>query len=54
MKRSLLKLILILGIVYIGGHLAYFIFQPNDPLASPNRGDNKSESTQITETASQI
>ena len=45
MKRSLLKLILILGIVYIGGHLAYFIFQPNDPLASPNRGDNKSEST---------
>ena len=44
MKRPLFKLILILGIVYTGGHLAYLFFPPNDPLASPDRSATKNES----------
>ena len=44
MKRPLFKLILILGIVYTGGHLAYLFLPPNDPLASPNRSATKNES----------
>ena len=44
MKRPLFKLILILGIVYTGGHLAYLFFPLNDPLASPNRSATSNES----------
>ena len=44
MKRPLFKLILILGIVYTGGHLGYLFFPPKDTLTSPNRSATRNES----------